>query len=124
MGVVNVNNADYKLLSHLAFEKGNTVAQFELVRKYKDGIEVQQNMSVARLLLLMAARNKHRKAIWIAAYSYQLGKWGFLVDKVKSSYWNRQLLMNWRKDINRGKKDAQGLFGDIREQQNILAFIN
>lgn len=124
MGAVNVNNADYKLLTRLAFERGNSVAQFELARKYKEGIELQKNMPMARLLLLKAARNKHRKAIWIVAYSYQIGKWGFPVNKVKSSYWNRQLLMNWRKDIDRGKRDAQSLFGDIQKQQNILAFIN
>lgn len=89
-----MSSVDYKLLSLLAFEKKYPVAQFELAKKYKEGIEIQEDMSIARLLLIMAARKKHQKAIWIIAYGYQSGEWGFQVDRVKSSYWNRQLLMD------------------------------
>lgn len=116
-----MNNADYKLLTRLAFEKENPVAQFELAIKYKKGIEVQKDMPIARLLLLMAARNKHRKAMWITAYSYQVGGWGFPIDESKFRYWNGQLLLNWDKDINRGDRNARLSYEDT-QQQNVLTF--
>ena len=122
MGVINVNNVDYKLLLRLAFKKGNATAQFELAMKYKEGIDVQQDMSIARELLLMAARRKHHKAIWITAYNYQSGEWGFPVDMVKSTYWNGQLIINLSQDIDKTKKYAQKLSGDIQDHRNILAF--
>lgn len=117
-----MNNVDYKLLSRLAFEKRNPNAQFELAKKYKEGIDIKQNMSTARLLLLMAARKRYQHAVWTIAYNYQSGDWGFPIDRLKSSYWNEQLLMTLQEDTRNNEKHTESLSVHAQDNLNILAF--
>lgn len=112
-----MSTVSYQLLSNLAFDKGNANALFQLALKFMKGIEIKQNIEIAQLLLLMAARKEHRRAMWLIAFNYQMGAWGFPRDPDKSVYWYRLLIKKWHEDADNGDTDALGVLDVIHQYQ-------
>lgn len=113
MGAVSI-----ELLIRLARDQGHPEAMFRLAFEYKHGLDVEQDLRLARRLLWQAARSGHMLAMWQLAICFSRGKWGFPPDQKRAGYWYLQLWKKWLEDAASGDLNA-GKFLEIYQIEKI-----
>jgi len=104
-------NRNNEFLLRQILEQQNPMVQFRVGMNLLTGKHAPAaNPLVGRLLMTMAAKNGHRRAMWILQIGYMNGKWDFPLDEKKGMYWGRSHVA----DLHRAAKSGdQGAIGTL-----------
>ncbi|WP_407660008.1 SEL1-like repeat protein [Methylohalomonas lacus] len=53
--------------------------------------------------------------MWLLAYAYQFGRWGFPQNDTVAIHWYEQLAAQWKREAERGESEAQSTLKVLRE---------
>ncbi len=104
MVAITRNSLDYLGLA------GYPEAYFGLYLIYKYGVPgVAPDHMKARRYLRRAAGMGHSGSMWLIAFSYQRGRFGFPNSKGCSMYWYRLLAKHWNNNARKGDPVAKDI---------------